>query len=234
MSGPFSSVVNFSVHQFLHRAEKLCVLQTIKSEAVLDSNYPLIFPRHRKEAQVTTNSISTLSAVDSFSNDDIEQMVYLAFADACELLKPLGMDILRNNRKIITIDAVSFSVKSRLEKSRTTEYSSQRTESSDSDSESDYDTIDVANDNEQEASDSEDEYESEEGIGSKYLSNVSNCTFNGMRVYDTVKPSLAHSYFKVLINDREKFLHKQTACWLLTHQKSTLSSDRLVRVKTEK
>ncbi|CAF4633820.1 unnamed protein product, partial [Didymodactylos carnosus] len=98
-------------------------------------------------------------------------MVHLAFADACELLKPLGMDILKNTRKVITIDAVSFSVKSRLEKSRTSEYSSQRTESSDSDSESDNDTTNVVNDYQQEASDSEDEYESEVEIGSQYLSN---------------------------------------------------------------
>ncbi|CAF1557101.1 unnamed protein product [Adineta ricciae] len=36
MSGPFSSVVNFSIYEFLHRVEKLAALQAIKSSS--DSN----------------------------------------------------------------------------------------------------------------------------------------------------------------------------------------------------
>ena len=36
MSGPFSSVVNFSVREFLQRAEKLAVLQRIKYSSGLN------------------------------------------------------------------------------------------------------------------------------------------------------------------------------------------------------
>jgi hypothetical protein len=47
-------------------------------------------------------------------------------------------------------------------------------------------------------------------------------------------PILAKSYFIVNINGTKKYLHKQTAAWILSNDKSTLSSDRLKRVMTNK
>ncbi|CAF4637549.1 unnamed protein product, partial [Rotaria sp. Silwood2] len=43
--------------------------------------------------------------------------------------------------------------------------------------------------------------------------------FVGMKVLNTVQPHIEHSYFKVKINDDTKYMHKQTACWLLTGEK---------------
>jgi hypothetical protein len=51
-----------------------------------------------------------------------------------------------------------------------------------------------------------------------------------MRVFDSMNPTLAKSYFIVNINDTKKYLHKQTAAWLLSKDKPTLSSDRFKRV----
>jgi len=45
-----------------------------------------------------------------------------------------------------------------------------------------------------------------------------------------INPDLANSYFKVKINDTTKFLHKQSAAWLLTDKNDRLSTDRLSRV----
>ncbi len=42
---------------------------------------------------------------------------------------------------------------------------------------------------------------------------------------------MEHIYFKVTINHDTKYLHKQTACWLLIGDKSELSNDRLIWVK---
>jgi hypothetical protein len=55
MSGPFSSVVNFSVADFLRRAEKLSVLQSIKSEAESNPSFPFRFPRRHKQAKLGRN-----------------------------------------------------------------------------------------------------------------------------------------------------------------------------------
>ncbi|CAF4522092.1 unnamed protein product [Rotaria socialis] len=44
--------------------------------------------------------------------------------------------------------------------------------------------------------------------------------FSGVKVADKVQPHIEHTYFKVKLNHDTKFLHKQTACWLLTEDKS--------------
>ena len=65
-----------------------------------------------------------------------------------------------------------------------------------------------------------------------HLFNVSSTNFRGMRVFDSINPALAKSYFVVNINGTKKYLHKQTGAWLLSKDKPTLSSDRLKRVMT--
>lgn len=225
MSGPFSSIVNFSVAEFLRRAEKLSVLQTIKSEAESDASFSFHFPRHHKQTKLQHfTAIPCIS--NSLSSGDIEQIVRHAFADARELIASLNVSIFNKAVNSITMDEVSIFVKNHLEKTTQINDSSQAV-SSDSDSESDdeqnsydaeYDSMSSVSDNNEEIADSE------------CLSNVSNCSFRGMRIYDSIKPSLAQSYFKVIVNGQNKYLHKQTACWLLMHAKSLLSSDRLKRV----
>ena len=55
--------------------------------------------------------------------------------------------------------------------------------------------------------------------------------FVGMKVFNTGQSHMEHSYFKVAINDDTKYMHKETACWLLTEEKSKISNDRLLRVQ---
>ncbi|CAF5155135.1 unnamed protein product, partial [Rotaria sp. Silwood1] len=54
--------------------------------------------------------------------------------------------------------------------------------------------------------------------------------FTGMRIFDSINPAMKNSYFQVQINNKTKFIHKKTACWLLTDKVSRLSADRLSRV----
>ena len=54
--------------------------------------------------------------------------------------------------------------------------------------------------------------------------------FNGMKIFDTVEPSRQDCYFKLKINGTFKFIHKQSAFWLLTDKNMRLSNDRLSRV----
>ncbi|CAF3346155.1 unnamed protein product [Rotaria socialis] len=55
--------------------------------------------------------------------------------------------------------------------------------------------------------------------------------FSGMKIFSTVQSDVEHSYFKVKINDGTQYIHKQTACWLLTGEKSKISNNRLLRVQ---
>ncbi|CAM4977864.1 unnamed protein product [Rotaria socialis] len=54
--------------------------------------------------------------------------------------------------------------------------------------------------------------------------------FSGVKVFNTGQPHIEHSYFKAKINDDIKYMHKQIACWLLTGEKSKMSTDRLLRM----
>ncbi|CAF3797315.1 unnamed protein product [Rotaria sp. Silwood1] len=70
-----------------------------------------------------------------------------------------------------------------------------------------------------------DDYNDEEGI-----LNSTRLNFDGIKIVDSINPMLKHSYFKININDKIKYLHKQSACWLLSNTITRLSSDRLSRV----
>ncbi|CAF1110900.1 unnamed protein product [Didymodactylos carnosus] len=75
---------------------------------------------------------------------------------------------------------------------------------------------------------SNDDYSDEDDIQDSV--NITKQNFIGIKVFDTVESHMQHSYFKVTINHDTKYIHKQTACWLLTGEKSKLSNDRLLRV----
>ena len=79
------------------------------------------------------------------------------------------------------------------------------------------------------------EYEEQQHEPSKLSSNevlndLEGIQFSGIRVFDTIRPELTKSYFEVEISHERKYIHKQTACWILTENKSALSNDRLTRV----
>jgi len=54
--------------------------------------------------------------------------------------------------------------------------------------------------------------------------------FHGLNIKDAVPVDQKKSYFKIKINDTDKFLHKSTAWYLLTKDNKSLSADRLLRV----
>ncbi|CAF5143395.1 unnamed protein product [Rotaria magnacalcarata] len=56
-------------------------------------------------------------------------------------------------------------------------------------------------------------------------------TFQGMKIYEQIDPSKKNHYFSIFINNKQKFIHKETAARLLTKSKNTLSSSRLSRVQ---
>ena len=44
-------------------------------------------------------------------------------------------------------------------------------------------------------------------------------------MYDAIKPGGQNTYFKVSMKNQTKYLHKQSACWLLTEETNKLSND---------
>ncbi|CAF1461740.1 unnamed protein product, partial [Rotaria sordida] len=67
------------------------------------------------------------------------------------------------------------------------------------------------------------------------LSNTERQNFSGCRIYDKVNQQQINKCFRIRVGTSLKYIHKQTACWLLTKSRSHLSNDRLIRVqKSEK
>ncbi|CAF3089756.1 unnamed protein product [Rotaria socialis] len=56
-------------------------------------------------------------------------------------------------------------------------------------------------------------------------------TFQRMKIFDKIDPTKKNNYFHITINNKPKYLRKQTAARLLTNSKNCLSSDRLTRVQ---
>lgn len=73
---------------------------------------------------------------------------------------------------------------------------------------------------------SPDEHEHEE-----YKLTASKQTFYGMKVYEKINSTKINNYFKIMINNKHYYMHKQSAAHLSTVNKNHLSSDRRFRMK---
>ena len=230
MSGAFSSVVNFTTDQFLKRASKLSVLTDLENRS--DSDHlqcSLQFPKHHKRRRKNDikKTVSAGSSLDQLTNDNIEQAVSRAFNDAFDLLSGLGITASLRKRKMHTMHAVNSFARSQFEKKfKKVSYDDSQSYSSD----------DESND----ADDSYEDHQSASSVDSSSetdtehlpcLSTDGKSQFTGMRVFDAIRPSLSKSYFIVDIDKKQRYIHKQTACWLLTDAKANLSADRLKRVQ---
>ncbi|CAM4797581.1 unnamed protein product [Rotaria magnacalcarata] len=179
-------------------------LQSIKSNTNQNN---LRFPQRHKLHNTSIN-ISNSSNVTTLSKIAIENSVLQAYKYVAKVFSSLKIkEILRRGRIInVLIDS-----NGNLE--------------NDSDSEQN-DEIAIGS---AECSDSDEEFELNDNL---YVINNSSISANrGIRLCDDVKEELWHAYFKVKINNENKFMHKQAACWALEKDKSLLSANRLLRVQ---
>lgn len=92
------------------------------------------------------------------------------------------------------------------------------------DDEEDESTIDEQHDDIISLDLNDDPYQTEE------LFNSTKSNFDRIKIMDDINPMLEPSFFRIKINEKIKYLHKQSACWLLRKQVTKLSNDRLSRV----
>ncbi len=238
MSGPFSSIVNFTVHQFLQRAKKLSYLHSIKCQSnsnnTSDSNCRFLFPRHHKLSEAM-NSKQTPSLVSSstipLTVEAIGSTILRAYSYVSRLVCDMNM---YQKHQLLPLDKMSKLATLQLNKSRLVDYSCPDKYDSDFDLSSDDSTSEEDEEITENDADKKDSLDDDDDYLSGHLVNISTTSFQGMRVFDSINPTLAKSYFIVNINGTKKYLHKQTAAWLLSKDKPTLSSDRLKRVMTNK
>jgi hypothetical protein len=118
MSGAFSNVVNFSVFDFLQRADKLCLLQSMKTESEYASSLQSVrFPTHHKQGKSSSSS-STSSIPFSLTTSDIEEVVQRAFRDACDLIEPLNVNEMLHKNGYRTLAGLSNFIRKQLNASK--------------------------------------------------------------------------------------------------------------------
>ncbi|CAF2083410.1 unnamed protein product [Rotaria magnacalcarata] len=230
LSSTFSTMVNFTVKDFIRRSQKLSILNQLKYD---QSGKDLSFPIHHKHKR--EHSLTSSHQLDEIDTLDIEQLILNAYNQAIHLIKHSKMLHLLNQHKINCLNDLSTYIFNILNKnSRMINYSFRTENITDEEFglDEDNDDNDVVNYAIDQPIDeilfdfqhdvvSDDDYD---------ILNSTKSDFNGIRVVDNINPALRQSYFKVKINDNIKYIHKQSACWLQSNQITKLSSDRLSRV----
>ena len=249
MSGVSSSIVNFTVFDFLRRADKISALQSIRTEHESTMHGPsLCFPKHHKHGKTTTNSTRD-PMDDSLQYQDVERIVQNAFRAAHDLIKPMIDQRALKTNGYETIDGLSSFMRKRFHASKLIPKSSQET----CEDESDVSKSDLEEDEEEEEEDGEGSDRNDDDVGGTDVNidveeeedveslehlvlDSSDFSFKGMRVKESIESTKANSYFKVkrTRDAADVFIHKQTASWVSTTDKPSLSSDRLQRVAQER
>ncbi|CAF2975844.1 unnamed protein product [Rotaria sp. Silwood2] len=124
------------------------------------------------------------------------------------------------------LSEVSTFVRIQIEqKSRTTDHSENWNEYSDDES-------DFEGENTSDEFDVNTENSSDDEIEQLPINSSGNTSqFKVVRIFNEIPNSQMISYFRIKLNESDKFMHKQIACWLLTDNKPTFSVDRLQRVQ---
>jgi hypothetical protein len=234
MSGPFSSVVNFSVNEFLQRIEKLAVLQRIKCSSEYNKNN-IIFPKHHKQSQQTFSTPLTTPLTTTITEKLLEEIVFSAYIQASQILSGCRFSILDPNGKMISFEEVNRLAYKKLSRSKYIK-SKKKPVQSKNENEEDEDDEHHQPDKQSSRNDIMDEYDESASVNEldpDILPNVSTSTFHGMRIFDSIDDCQSESFFLVEVNGQKKFMHKQTGNWYFSKTKPILSSDRLKRVQNK-
>lgn len=116
MSSAFSSIVNFTVNEFLRRASKLSTLEEIKFTSGLKLNN-LIFPKHHKLWKHASSSVFT-PKTPLITEKIIEDTVFSAYIEASQILSDCNLSILNPFETMISFDEVNRLAYQKLARSR--------------------------------------------------------------------------------------------------------------------
>ena len=241
LRGTYSSIINFTVTDFLRRSQKISILNGIKCEQLSqqDDTEHLSFPTHYKHKR--DSQLSTLQKFDSIDQLDVENVIANAFAQAIKLTAPLEISKLLAEHDLLAMNSLSEYVFQQINSNpKMFDYSTQTARDDSYEFSLDEDDEQEEEDEESDRSNTgnisssgneidENIVEGEEEDEDDGIETVK-ANFDGMRIRDRIEPRFHDSHFKMKINGQQKFMHKQFGCWLLTGKVMQLSKDRLSRV----
>ena len=225
LSGAFSTMTNFSVHEFLNKIEKISIINHFKSTEANNVECQLKFPIHHKNQRKERASTISLNSL-SRTIDDIETIIIKAYHQAEKIMDSLQLlQVLREN-DLNGIEQLNSFVYKQLDLKSTVDYcyfNEVDLQDSPDDTQNDIENsgtnVDVV------------DYDLDGENPDDFHFTTSKETFQGMKIFDKIDPMKKNNYFHIMINNKPKYLHKQTTAQLLTTSKNNLSSDRLSRVQ---
>ncbi|CAF3724616.1 unnamed protein product [Rotaria sordida] len=231
LSGSLSSITTFSVSQFINKIGKISILNQIKSTQESSNNeYSLKFPRHHKNRRDESHASTNIQNVPTITIQHIEKIIIKAYNKAVIIMNNLLITEILKESNLDDIHKLSSFVFHKLDKRSTVDYSIiNNFDAYDSLDDDDNDNIvnEPSNiDLLEYIEESPDEHEHE-----AYNLTTSKQTFFGMKIYEKINSTKINNYFKIIINHKHYYMHKQTPARLLTVNKNHLSSDRRFRVK---
>lgn len=230
LSGNFSSITNFSIFQFLNKIEKISMLNHVKStEEANNAEYPLKFRVHHKNRHKERTSSTVSLNSSSITINHIEKIIIKAYYQAETIMNSVQLLQILKENNLNDITKLNSFVFRQLDLKSTVDYCYFNEDELQDNSD---DMNNIQNDTENSETNFEvDDHDSDEDNSDDYNFTTSKETFQGMKIFDQIDPSKQDNYFHITINNKSKYLHKQTAAPLLTANKNYLSSDRLSRVQ---
>ncbi|CAF1471806.1 unnamed protein product [Adineta steineri] len=222
LSGSLSTIITFSIYEFINKVAKISQLNQIKSTEESNNNKSsLKFPRHQKYRSDESNTSASTQDISTVTIQDIENIIIKAYEKAESIMNNFQLIEVLNQSNLNDIYKLSSFALHELNKRSTVDHSVSNNYDA-------YDAIDQSHDIDlvECSEDSSDEQEEE-------VCNLETTkqTFHGMKICEKINSIKVNNYFKILINGKHYYMLKQTAARRLTINKNHLSFDRHFRVK---
>lgn len=105
LSGVYRTAVNFSAIDFLHRSEKLSILNEIKySQGWSENDQVIQFPVHHKKKVINNDILSNSNDIDTIN---IENIILAAFEHAKQLISILDISAILNKYNAFELNGLS-------------------------------------------------------------------------------------------------------------------------------
>ncbi|CAF1498532.1 unnamed protein product, partial [Didymodactylos carnosus] len=102
LSGAYSTTVNFTVYDFLRRAQKLTILNDIKSKELVETEKQLKFPVHHKHKH--DNQFLSLQNLSDVESLDVEQTIRNSYEFAVKLIELLNISKVLKKYNVFKLD----------------------------------------------------------------------------------------------------------------------------------
>ncbi|CAF1617686.1 unnamed protein product, partial [Didymodactylos carnosus] len=106
LSDAYSTIINFTIHDFFRRAEKLSLLNHIKCTELINQNDEnILFPIHHKHK--TDNDLLIIPNLDDITQLDIEQIILDSYLTSIKLTERLNITRLLKKHRVYELGQLS-------------------------------------------------------------------------------------------------------------------------------